>query len=141
MPGKSRVPHETADKGATGEVRYRAARAILSASERIFAMLDFAYGYLLRSDVIVPAFISVAAIIWFAKRQSRLTPPAEPFNARDMRTWPLWFVFADTLLFIAVLAAITAALGDDVYSYAIAGGVSVLLTFGLAPAILAKLRY
>ncbi len=113
---------------------------MMPASEGIFAMLDSAYGFLTRSDVIVPVCIFVAGAIWFAKRGFGATRSAEPFNARDIRTWPLWFVFVDALLFVVVFAAITAALGEDWYIYAIAAGVAAILTFGLAPAILTKMR-
>ena len=103
-------------------------------------MLDFASSFLMRSDVMIPACIIVAAAIWFGKRRFGVTRSAGPFNARDMRTWPLWFVVVDTALFVVVFAAITAALGEDEYTYAIAGGAAAFLTFGPAPAILAKIR-
>jgi hypothetical protein len=107
-----------------------------------FAMLDFAYGFLMRSEEMIPAAVFVATVIWFAraKRKFAMRQSAEPFNVRDMRTWPLWFVVVDTTLFVAVFAAVTAALGEGGYTYAIGGGVAAFLTFGLAPAILTKMR-
>ena len=103
-------------------------------------MPEFAYGFLMRSEVMIPAAVFVATVIWFAKKKFGMRQPAEPFNARDMRTWPLWFVVVDTALFVVVFAAITAALGEGGYTYAIGGGVAALLTFGLSPAILTKIR-
>jgi hypothetical protein len=90
----------------------------------------------------IPAAVLVATVIWLAraKRKFGMRQSAEPINVRDMRTWPLWFVVVDTTLFAMVFAAITAALGEGEYSYAIGGGVAALLTFGLAPAILTKMR-
>ena len=105
-------------------------------------MLEFAYSFLMRSEVMIPTAVFVATVIWFAKakRKFGMRQLAGPFNARDMRTWPLWFVVVDTALFVVVFAAITAALGEDQYTYAIAGGAAAFLTFGLAPAILIKMR-
>ena len=105
-----------------------------------FAMLDFAYGLLMRSDVMIPACISVAAAIWFGLSKLGVMKPAGPFDARNMRTWPLSFAVIDAALFGVIFAAVSAALGEGEFSVAIAGGAAAFLTFGPAPAILAKIR-
>ena len=103
-------------------------------------MHDFVYGFLMRSEVMFPAVIIVAFAFRFWKRGFGATRSTEPFNVLDIRTWPLWFVFVDSLLFVAVFAAVTAALGEGAYTYALGGGVAALLTFGVAPFILPKIR-
>ena len=103
-------------------------------------MHDFFYGFLMRSEVMIPAAVIVAFAVRFWKRGFEATRSTEPFNILDMRTWPLWFVFVDSVLFVAVFAAITTALGEGEYTYALAGGVAALLTFGVAPFILTRMR-
>jgi hypothetical protein len=103
-------------------------------------MLDFAYGFLARSAVIVPTLIAISAGLWLALHKLGVMRSNEPFNASDMRTWPLAYSVGDAALFGVIFAAISAAIGDGELSAAISAGVAALIALGPFPAMLARLR-
>jgi hypothetical protein len=103
-------------------------------------MLDFAYGFLARSAVMIPTIIIVTAVLWFGLSKLGVMRPAGPFDAHNMRTWPLSFAVVEAALFGVIFAAVSAALGEGEFSVAIAGAIAAFLMCGPAPTILAKFR-
>ena len=103
-------------------------------------MLDFAYGFLARSAVMIPTLIAVSAGVWLVLTKLGVMHSNAPFNASDMRTWPLAYTIGDAALFGLIFAAISAAIGDGQLSAAIGAGTVALITLGPVPAMLARFR-
>ena len=103
-------------------------------------MLDFAYGFLARSAVIIPILVAVSAGLWLALNKFGVMRSDAPFNASDMRTWPLAYAVGDAALFGLIFAAVSAALGEGQLSIVISAGAAALIALGPLPAMLAGLR-
>ncbi|WP_041321176.1 hypothetical protein [Hyphomicrobium denitrificans] len=103
-------------------------------------MLDFAHGFLMRSAVMVPALMIVSIGAWSALRKLQMMRLDEPFDAADMRTWPLAYAMADAAIFGLVFSAIVSALGDGQLTAAVGGGGAALVAIGAVPLLIAKWR-
>jgi hypothetical protein len=103
-------------------------------------MLDFLWGFLLRSAAMIPAILLTSAAMWLVLRKLGVMRLQEPFDAGDMRTWPLSYAAAEGFLFAVVFAAIAAALGDSKFSVSVGAGVAALVALGVAPVLLVKFR-
>ena len=103
-------------------------------------MPDFAYGFLTRSAVMLPTLIAVSAGVWLVLNKLGVMHSSAPFNASDMRTWPLAYAIGDAALFGLIFAAVSAALGDGQLSAAISAGTAALIALGPFPPMLAGLR-
>jgi len=103
-------------------------------------MLDVIHGFLLQSAVIVPALMLLSIGAWVILRKLRLMRLDEPFDAADMRTWPLAYAMADAAVFALVFSAIVATLGDGQLNVALAGGGGALVALGAVPLLTAKCR-
>ena len=60
-------------------------------------MLDVIHGFLLQSAVIVPVLMLLSVGAWVILRKLRLMRLDEPFDAADMRTWPLAYTIRSAL--------------------------------------------
>ena len=95
-------------------------------------MPDFAYQVLIRLAVMLPTILITATLVWFLFRKFGAVTPAAPLNPRDMRSWPLRYVLADSALFAVVL------IGEGEWSAAIAGGVAAMIAIGFGPPLVAR---
>jgi lysylphosphatidylglycerol synthetase-like protein (DUF2156 family) len=100
-------------------------------------MPDFAYQVLIRLAVILPTILITAALVWVLFRKFGAMTPATPLNPRDMRSWPLGYVLADSALFAVIFAVVVVWIGEGEWSAAIAGGVAAMIAIGLGPPIVA----
>jgi hypothetical protein len=103
-------------------------------------MVGFALGFLARSAVMIPVVLIVSAGIWMGLRKLGRLRLDKPVDARDMRTWPFSFAMADAAIFALVFAAVATAAGDGESAAALGGFAAALVSFGVAPALLAKYR-
>jgi len=103
-------------------------------------MLDVVHGFVVRSAVIVPLLMLGSIGAWIILRKLRMMRLDEPFDAADMRTWPLAYAMADAAVFALVFSAIVAALGDGQLNVALAGGGGALVALGAVPLLVAKCR-
>lgn len=103
-------------------------------------MLDIVQGFLVRSSVIVPVLMIGSIGAWIILRKLHMMRLDEPFDAADMRTWPLAYAMADAAIFALVFSAIVAALGDGQLNAALAGGGGALVALGAVPLLTAKCR-
>jgi hypothetical protein len=101
-------------------------------------MFQFIYGFLARSAVMLPVIVVFSAGIWLLLNRLGVMRSNEPFNAADLRTWPLSYALADAVLFASLFAAINAALGDSELSVATAAGAAAAIALGPVPALLAR---
>jgi hypothetical protein len=102
-------------------------------------MLDFLFEFLARAAVMVPAILIAAALLWYAFKRFGVVATGAPFNAGDMRTWPLGFALADALLFALTFALVMALMGDGEWTAALGAGIAALVGVGIAPLLLARL--
>lgn len=103
-------------------------------------MLDIVHGFLVRSSVIVPVLMIGSIGAWIILRKLHMMRLDEPFDAADMRTWPLAYAMADAAVFALVFSAIVAALGDGQLNAALASGGGALVALGAVPLLIAKLK-
>lgn len=101
-------------------------------------MLDFAHGFLMRSAVMVPVLLVASIGAWTILRKLQMMRLDDPFDAADMRTWPLAYAMADAAIFGLVFSAIVAALGDGQLTAAAGGGGAALVAIGVVPLLIAK---
>lgn len=101
-------------------------------------MLDVVHAFLVRSAVIVPVVMIASFGAWIILRNLQLMRLDDPFDAADMRTWPLACAMADAAVFGVVFSAIVAALGDGQLTAALGGGGGALVALGAVPLLLAK---
>ena len=94
-------------------------------------MPDFAYQVLIRLAVMLPTILITATLVWVLFRKFGSVTPATPLNPRDMRSWPLSFVLADSALFAVIFAVVVAWLGQGEWSAAIAGGAAAVVAIVL----------
>jgi hypothetical protein len=103
-------------------------------------MTDFAIGFLARSAVMLPIILLMSGGAWLAAKKLGYLLLDQPFNASDMRTWPLSYVAIEATVFGLVFAALAVAFGDSEFSTAIAAGTAALAATGGVPAIASLLR-
>ncbi len=83
-------------------------------------MNDFAFGFLIRAAVMLPALMIATAGIWLAMKKLGFVRLDQPFDKSDMRTWPLSYAMRDSVIFGLVFAAAVALLGNAELSAAAA---------------------
>jgi hypothetical protein len=76
-------------------------------------MLDFAIGFLARGAVMLPTILLMTVGVWLAMKKLGYLRLDHPFNASDMRTWPLSYAAIEATVFSLVFAALAAAFGDS----------------------------
>jgi hypothetical protein len=103
-------------------------------------MHDFAFGFLIRSAVLVPTLIIVFAGTWLVLNNRGGLRRDLPFNSSDMRTWPLSFATFEATIYGAIFAAIVSALGDGAISIAVAAAAASLIAIGAVPSLLSFRR-
>ena len=103
-------------------------------------MLDFATGFLARGAVMLPTILLMTVGVWLAMKKLGYLRLDHPFNASDMRTWPLSYAAIEATVFGLVFAALAAAFGDSEFSIAIAAGTAALAATGGVPALTSFLR-
>ena len=96
-------------------------------------MLDYLYEFAIRAAVMLPVIVVMAALAWVALKRFGAMTPGAPFNAADMRTWPLGFALTDAAIFGIVFAGIAAWMGEGEWTGAVGAGVAALVAIGLAP--------
>ena len=101
-------------------------------------MFEFAYGFLMRCAMMVPTIMIVSIGAWTILRKLHMMRLDAPFDAADMRTWPLAYALADAAIFGLVFSAIVAALGDGQLTAAAGGGGAALVAVGAVPLLIAK---
>jgi hydrogenase/urease accessory protein HupE len=97
---------------------------------------DFLFQLSIRVAVMVPVVMIAAAALWYGVKA--FGAARSPFNARDMRSWPLRFALADAALFGATFALVAVLLGDSEWTSIVGGGVSALVAIGLGPILLER---
>lgn len=103
-------------------------------------MLDFLYGFLARSAVLIPTVVVVGAGIWLFSRKLGFLRLDHPFHRTDMRTWPLAYAAVNAAVFGLLFAAVAAALGDHEIAVGAAAGVAAIVTLGVLPSFVAKFQ-
>ena len=103
-------------------------------------MFDFATGFLARSAAMLPIILLMTVGVWLAMKRLGHLRLDRPFNAADMRTWPLSYAAIEATVFGVVFAALAAALDDSAFSIAIAAGTAALAATGGVPALISRLR-
>jgi hypothetical protein len=103
-------------------------------------MLEIAHGFLTRSAVMVPVLMLLSIGAWTALRKLQLMRLDEPFDAADMRTWPLAYAMGDAAVFGLVFSAIVSLLGDGQLIVAAGGGGAAIVALGAVPLLMAKLK-
>lgn len=101
-------------------------------------MLEFAHGFLMRSAVMVPTIMIVSIGAWTILHKLEMMRLDEPFDAGDMRTWPLVYAIGDAAIFGLVFAAIVSLLGDGQLAVAAGGGGAAFIAIGAVPFMIAK---
>lgn len=101
-------------------------------------MLEFARGFLMRSAVMVPTIMIVSIGAWTILHRLEMMRPDEPFDAGDMRTWPLIYAIGDAAIFGVVFAAIVSVLGDGQLAVAAGGSGAAVVAIGAVPLLIAK---
>lgn len=104
-------------------------------------MAEFLIQFASRLAVMVPVILLVAWLAWITLTRLGYATPGAPFNAADMRTWPLRFALVDAAIFATVFAAVSAALAGNELSAGVAGGVSALVAIGLVPWLAARMGH
>lgn len=95
-------------------------------------MIDNLMPFLARAAVMVPVIVLFSALMWGLLTKLGKMRPEAPFNAADMRTWPLAFAMGYAALFGVIFAALAAWLGDSQWSSGIAAGGAAFLSLILA---------
>jgi hypothetical protein len=101
-------------------------------------MPDFLFQVLIRLAVMLPTLMIVAALIWCALKWFGVVATGAPFDARDMRTWPLRFALIEAALFALTFAIVIVVMGEGAWSAAVAGGVSAIVAVGLGPLLVER---
>jgi hypothetical protein len=102
-------------------------------------MLEFLYGFLARSAVMIPTVVIVGTGIWLMLRKLGLLRLDHPFNRTDMRTWPLAYAAVNAAIFGLIFAAVAAALGDHEISVGAAAGVAAIM-LGVLPMLFERFQ-
>jgi hypothetical protein len=103
-------------------------------------MLEFAYAFLTRCAVIVPLMMIVTAASWAAFRKFDVMRLDEPFNAGDMRTWPLGYAMGNAAVFGFAFLAIVSVLGEGQLAVAASAGAAAFIAIGAVPLLLARFQ-
>lgn len=103
-------------------------------------MQDFAFGFFIRSVVLVPTLVIVFAGTWLVLNKLGGLRRDLPFDSSDMRTWPLSFATVEATIYGAIFSAIVSALGDSAVSVAVAAAAASLIAIGAVPALLSFRR-
>lgn len=101
-------------------------------------MLDFLSQFLIRAAVMVPVMLIVTALLWLAFKRFGYVGTGAPFEARNMRTWPLSAVLADVALFAVTFAVVATVLGDGEWTSAAGGAIAAIVAVGLGPLLAAR---
>ncbi len=102
-------------------------------------MVDFLVQVGSRLAVMLPIGLLTVALAWYLFKKGGFIKAGAPFNAGDMRTWPLRFALIDGAIFALILAMVLASIPDSPYASAVAGGVAALFSMAIAPTLAARI--
>ena len=103
-------------------------------------MSDIAPTILIRVSAVMAILVVLAASAWIILKKRGYLRLDQPFNAADLKTWPLSLVVLDAAIYGAIFVGFQAAFGDNLVVVAIAAAVATVIGLSVVPKLMARIR-
>jgi hypothetical protein len=103
-------------------------------------MAEIALGLFIRAAMLMTILVILTASAWAALKKLGLMRLDRPFDAADLRTWPLAFATLDAMIYGAIFALIQTTLSNSPLAIAVAAASATLVAMRAVPALASRYR-